>query len=101
MSASGLGCVKTFATDPAGFACHLVSALAGKRPDCDRTRMADISAPPRFMRETQCCPKRALERSRLFCLHGLHGALAGLGFAQRRGVTDMHLPSNPSGAHYR
>ena len=35
----------SFATDPAGLACHLVSALAGKRPDCDRTRMADISAP--------------------------------------------------------
>jgi hypothetical protein len=54
-----------FATDPAGLACHLVSALAGERPDCNRTRMADISAPPRFMRETQCCPKCALERSRL------------------------------------
>jgi hypothetical protein len=48
----------SFATDPVGLASHLVSALAGKQPDCDRTRMADISAPPRFMRETQCCPNR-------------------------------------------
>ena len=30
----------SFSTEPAGLACHLVSALTGKRPDCYRTRRA-------------------------------------------------------------